>query len=594
MKPRETRIVPASVLAVLVLAGAAAGQNALVGPPIRVDAGRGTFAANETSAASLFPLGNEIVTSWNDWSESTSSSEIIRCGVGLSINGGLTWTDFVLRPPAGNRSNVEGDPYTIYDHRTGTLWAGAISFASNGGVYIARKNPGANSFLPPVMVQVSGSADKVWGAAGPLPGNPDSTRLYVAYNLGVARSNDLGSTWQTPVSLGSGLGFLPRVGPEGNVYVAFWNFNNQTFQIRRSLNGGDSYLANQTLLTRVGTWGTNDCPFIPGNFRVPPLPSIAVDPVTGVVYCVSFDSGNLVGSNRNVDLFFQRSENGGATWTSPVPLFRRTDFSRDHFWPWIEVDHSGRIHLLFYSTEAVQQNDGNTASCILDAWYAYSDDRGATWTRARLTPVSFDAMNDGLNRSTAFYGDYLGMAWGGQRVYPHYVASWPNDDPDNYVNVIVNPFTVPVSIGAFGGAPESGDVKSACQVDGNRYVVRATPALSVGAPNAGVQATFVTGVTTLSSLEVNLVGSCTASPTSSIAQFVEVFDVRTNQWEVVDGPRSPSGTDTSLTVPITGDPSRFFDAASRTIRVRVAWRAIGPLTTGTWRGRVDRLLVVAR
>ncbi|MCW5939615.1 MAG: exo-alpha-sialidase [Fimbriimonadaceae bacterium] len=573
--------------------GLASAQNVIVGSPIRVDPGRGTFAANETSSASAGPGGTEIVTSWNDWSESVGTTEIIRCGVAVSSNAGATWSDFTLRPPVNNRSSVEGDPFAVYDNRTGNVWVGAISFAGNGGVYIARKTPGVNTFDNPVMVQASGSADKVWGAAGPIPGNQNTTRMYVAYNLGVARSNDLGSTWQAPVSLGSGLGFNPRVGPEGNVYVSFWNFSNQTFQLRRSLDGGNTYLAAQTLLTRVGTWGTGDCPIIPGNFRIPALPCIAVDPVSGVVYSASSDSGNLVGSNRNCDTFFQKSTDGGATWTSPVPLFRNTTLSRDHFFPWIEVDRSGRIHMLYYSTEAVSQNDTNTASCIMDAWYAFSDDGGDTWERARLTPVSFDGMNDGLARSMAFYGDYLGVAWGGQRVYPHYVASWPNNDPDNYVNVVINPFTVATAVSTFGGLLEQGNLDSLAQVDSRRYVVRNGPAFAFGAPNAGASMEFVTGVTSLTSLSVELVGSCTASPSASIEQKIELLNVQTNQWETVDV-RAPAATDTKITVNVGGNVSRFFDSGQRLVKARIGWRQTGPTASGVWRGQIDRFLVIAR
>lgn len=589
----RARVFPTSLsLALTACVSLSVAQDVLVGPPVRTDTGRGTFAANETSAASVGATGSEIITSWNDWSESTSS-EVIRCGVGLSSNAALTWTDFTLRPPVANRSGVEGDPFTIYDNRTGNLWAGAISFASNGGVYIARKNTGANTFQPSVMIQASGSADKIWGAAGPIPGNANSTRLYAAYNHGVARSNDLGATWLPPVSLGSGLGFNPRVGPEGNVYVSFWDFSSDQFRLRRSTNGGTSYLAAQTLLTRVGSWGTGDCPIIPGNFRVPAMPCIAVDPVTGNVYSMSFDSGNLVGGNRNSDLFFQKSTNGGANWTSPVPLFRNTGLSRDHFWPWIEVDRTGRIHVLFFSTESVSQNDNNTASCIADAWYAYSDDGGTTWGRERLTPTSFNMMNDGLNRSMAFYGDYLGIAWGGQRVYPHYIASWPNADPDNYINVVINPFTAPVTISPNGGIYESGNVDSVCQTDDKRYVVRAgRPSVPRGHA-AGAEMEFVTGVQSLSSLSLDVTSSVSGTVPSILVQQLEVFNLQTQSWENVDT-RLATTTDTRVAVTIGGDVTRFFNATTRTIRARIGWRMNVAQASAVWRGRLDRFHVIAR
>jgi hypothetical protein len=69
-----------------------------VGPQIRIDVNGGTAAANETSMASSNSRPNEIVGSWNDWRQSTTS-EFSRMGVAVSNNDGATWTDFLVRPP---------------------------------------------------------------------------------------------------------------------------------------------------------------------------------------------------------------------------------------------------------------------------------------------------------------------------------------------------------------------------------------------------------------------------------------------------------------------------------------------------------------
>jgi len=195
-----------------------------VGPPIRIDVGGSTFAANETtvSASDANPL--EIIAGWNDWRRS-GSSELINAAFSLSMDGGQTWTDFLIRPPTPNQSGVEGDPMTAADPRTGTLWAGAISFSagSNSGIFVARKDPGETTFHPAVMARTSNGTDKCWMAAGPRPGLPDTTRLYVAYNEGVIWSDNMGDTWTSPVSLGSGLGFLPRIGPNGELYIVYWD-----------------------------------------------------------------------------------------------------------------------------------------------------------------------------------------------------------------------------------------------------------------------------------------------------------------------------------------------------------------------------------
>ncbi len=108
------------------LPAAAAVAAPTIGPPIRVDTAAGSAWANETTASAAEPFPDRIVTGWNDYRDTPN----IRSGFGVSFDGGQTWTDFLLRPPAGFQANVEGDPMVAHDDRTGTLWAGAISFST--------------------------------------------------------------------------------------------------------------------------------------------------------------------------------------------------------------------------------------------------------------------------------------------------------------------------------------------------------------------------------------------------------------------------------------------------------------------------------
>ncbi len=406
----------------------------VVGPQVRVDVNGGTQAANETSCASVDGRPNEIVATANDW-RASSGGEVIRMSVAVSNDFGASWTDFLLRPPGPNQSSVEGDPMTCYDPRTGTLWVGAISFAGNGGLFVAKKNPGQSTFQPSVMARATSGADKGWMAAGIIPGNPNSTRVYIAYNQGVIWSDDMGTTWNAPRSLGSGIGFLPRVGPEGELYVAYWDFGSGVM-LRRSLDGGNTFDAPIRIATRLDTWSTQDGSRFPGTFRVPPLNSLAVDPVSGVLYCVYFDTTNIVNGQRNVDLYFSKSLDKGSTWSTPRIINGDNNPPGDQFFPWLEVDRAGRIHMLFYDSRHTVQNDG-VINGMFDAYYTMSADGGATWSEYRLTPQSFNCDNDGLNRSQQFFGDYNGLGLGGDFAYPNYVSS-QNGDPDMFVHTIRN------------------------------------------------------------------------------------------------------------------------------------------------------------
>ncbi len=437
MNSTQNNAVIGSLNGLAVLLVCAAGTLAdppVVGPQVRVDANGGTQAANETSCASVDGAPGEIVATANDWRDS-NPNEIIRMSVAVSNDFGQTWTDFLLRPPAQNQSTVEGDPMTCYDPRTGTLWVGAISFAGNGGLYVARKNPGQNTFQPAVMARATSSADKCWMAAGPIPGNPNSTRVYIAYNQGVIYSSDMGNTWNTPRALGSGIGFLPRVGPEGELYVAYWDFATGVM-LRRSFDGGDTFDPAIRIATRMDTWGTQDGSRFPGNFRVPPMNSLAVDPNNGTLYCVFFDTTNIVNGQRNVDLYLTRSTDKGSTWTTPRVINMDNSPPGDQFFPWLEVDRAGRIHMVFSDSRNTVQNDGVTNG-MFDAYYAMSADGGETWSEYRLTPNSYNCNNDGLNRSQQFLGDYNGLGLGGDFAYPNYIST-QNGDTDMFVHTIQN------------------------------------------------------------------------------------------------------------------------------------------------------------
>lgn len=424
--------------AILTSSGLAVAQAPVIGPQIRIDVNGGVKAANETTMSSISPDGLEIIGGWNDWRESTTG-EIIRAGVAVSNDGGLTWTDYLLRAPSGHQSTVEGDPMTCYDSRTGTLWFGAMSWTGSGGVYVARKRPGLDTFDPAVMTYTYSGIDKGWMAAGVDPNDPNKTRVYVSYNIGNQYSTDMGLNWSSPLSLGSGIGFLPRVGPNGELYISYWDYSSGVM-LRRSFNGGVSFDPPIRIATRMDVWSTQDGSRFPGSFRVPPLNSLAVDPNNGTLYCVYFDTTERIGVNYNVDIYFTKSTDHGTSWSVPRVINTDSDVSGDQFFPWIEVDDQSRIHMLFYDSRHTVQND-NTAHGMFDAYYSYSLDGGDTWTENRLTPASFDSYNDGLDRgSSQFLGDYNGLAVGGNRVYPCYLST-QNGDSDIFTNIIEFPIS---------------------------------------------------------------------------------------------------------------------------------------------------------
>lgn len=303
MRPKAHLFTLGLILVLLPRAGWAQVEVSL--EQIKIDNG-GTAAANEISISSSNFDPNVIVAAWMDWQEGppapTIFTEKVRMGVGISTDGGSTWSDSLVRAPPGYQTNLEYDPMTAYDDRTGTFWVGAIAFAdgtvNTDTLFVARKDPGQPSFADSVKVESSAVflIDKGWMAAGPAPGNPEATRLYVAYNRGVARSSNMGATWSDPVNLGPHLGFLPRVAADGDLYVTYWDRDLKHF-LRRSTDGGASFGDPVKIVTRCDTWNpshpSSTGPTVPGKFRVPPLGYLAIDPNDETLYFVYFDTANM-------------------------------------------------------------------------------------------------------------------------------------------------------------------------------------------------------------------------------------------------------------------------------------------------------------
>lgn len=404
---------------------AVAGGQPSVGPQIRIDLGGGMSAANETTGSLSKLNPNVVIAGWNDYRDPS----FILAGFSTTIDGGKSWEDFILRPPGQFQSSIEGDPFTAFDDRTGTLWAGAISFGNNGGLYVARLNPGETKLTTPVMADIDGGVDKAWMTTGPKPFEPGTTMLYIAYNFGIIQSLNMGDSWTTPVNLGFGVGFLPRVGPDGEVYVAYWDVG-PGMMLKRSLDGGASFVT-RTIATRMDIWPTQDGSRFPGQFRVPSLCYLDVDDNTGILYAVYFDTTNIVNGNANVDLYFTKSHDKGDTWTTPVVINQDADIPGDQFFPWLEVDEKGRIHIVYLDSRNTVQDD-NVLHGMFDAYYIFSEDEGDSWNEFRLTPKSWDSALAGAGN---FIGDYVGLAAGGDRVYPIYLDT-SNGNGDIYTNVI--------------------------------------------------------------------------------------------------------------------------------------------------------------
>jgi len=460
-----------SVLTTLGLCGSTYSQGVPVIFPW-VPVNDDTLPSLETSAAASDHDDNSltVIAAWNTLVGPDSQADQ-RIGYAVSFDGFATpqWTVALLPAPIGLR---QFDPMTAFDKRTGNLWVGGITgtpasscqsdadcppgetcvlfqgigfcTTSAKGVYVARLDP-ITGILQPSVMAYTGAADKAWMAAGPKYGEPGTTRLYVAFSGGLIWSDQLGDagTWSfPPVSL-DGIVPLPRIGPNGELYVVTKAGGDLQIEVRRSLDSG----ANFTSLAVASRNQLNVDDMVAGTFIVPTFTYLAVDPIVGTLYVVHHDISNPTpGGNDNVDIFFTKSDDMGKSWTTPVVINFDSSPPGDQFFPWIEVDGFGRIHILFFDTRNMQPQDDSLEVALIDAYYMFSDDGGSNWTEFRLSEQPWESDHDGTPpqqpKSIDFIGDYLGMAVAGNRVYPMYPndaskpPNTPPGDPDIYTNVI--------------------------------------------------------------------------------------------------------------------------------------------------------------
>ncbi len=302
----------------------------------------------------------------------------------------------------------------------------------------------------------------------------------------VWRSHDAGKTWQGPAIAGpeaadsvAACGFTgtlqqssaPAIGPNGEVYVV-WQFG-PTFTpatspdadivVARSLDGGVTFdppvkVADINSLRQNPPVGYN-------RDRINDHPRIAVatsGPNSGRVYVTFYSSvapvtapvpapcpAPLTGLCRpqtltSSQVFVSYSDDQGLTWSTPVPVAPAppaTGIKR--FWPVVTVESGGNVDVIYY--ESQETSIGTTCSItvatglrrrgpavsLVDTYWAQSKDGGATWGAPVKASTATSNWCTAASNIRPNFGDYIGSAGGGDRVFPVW-ADGRNGVPDTF------------------------------------------------------------------------------------------------------------------------------------------------------------------
>jgi len=316
-------------------------------------------------------------------------------GHAATFDGGRTWVaETLFVEPT---YNWDSDPGMTVD-ASGNFFAIILSFNSTSqpnGLYVLEStNKGLTWSTPRTVINgVSNVFEDKELIACDRTTSPYRGYLYVAWARFInfstpavyfTRSTNKGFNWSTPIQISDTQGSLqwpvPAVGINGEVYVA-WVTNN-SIRFDRSTNGGTTWDTDRT----VQSVASMNRYLKGGQILTFSYPAIDADitggPYNGYIYIAYMDNG----PDGYPDLFFTRSTNGGQTWSTKVRINDDTPGNQiDQFHPWLTVDRTGCISVIFYDS----RNDPSNILC--DLYLTQSTDGGITWSpNERVSTVSFD------------------------------------------------------------------------------------------------------------------------------------------------------------------------------------------------------------
>ena len=393
-----------------------------------------------------------------------------------TFDGGKTWV-------TGNMSNegptvIGSDPVTVFDVKHGTAIHTSLNFKANANyachgdlVASVSTDGGVKWQSPSVVYNGRGCdnaptqyfADKEWIVVDNNPSSPYYGTAYLTWTVFVshklnyasspifeATSTDGGFTWSTPkVISGTNRALctlqedgidngacdestfsVPTVGPNGTVYVAFQNWQNEALNEPRELYD-DQYLVVRSA-DRGRTWskprfvvgledGTRDYPInvderqtLSGyQVRVNSAGNIVADPNNGTLSLVFSD--NRAGTHdvnhpvTNTNVYLMRSTNGGTSWSGPTVVNGSTT---DQWFPWVDVNPvNGEVGIVYndrlasnpalYNATFSRWNGGGFSTSVVSTAPSHPN-------RA----VAFQADVPSCELCSTFHGDYIGLSYG--------------------------------------------------------------------------------------------------------------------------------------------------------------------------------------
>lgn len=357
---------------------------------------------------------DNLIAAWNDYGPGQS------CGLGYSLDGGLTWTTSWLRgvTPLGGNATFDygaGDP--------------SVGFLNDGTAVLSCAAWGASKSQPSALF-ASRSTDggRTWAPAQQLTYGQNlghlqdhnmltidhyGNRVLVAYSVWngyralsyALVSSDGGTTYAGPYEIASDYtkNAVDRFdvslagAPDGTIYATtgIWQhvqeWSEQAVVVSQLRTGETKFTRSVKVRDLVPAPMT-----LPGeSWRTSMQASIGVEG-DGTVDLLTGDyvTGNL-------DIYLARSRDHGASFPASRQV-NLTNDANDQVMPWMSVRPSGRIDLVYY--------DYNRATGLMDADYGQVAAGGTTLARTVVqSGIDGDAQPPRGAGHAPFMGDYLGI-----------------------------------------------------------------------------------------------------------------------------------------------------------------------------------------
>jgi len=386
------------------------------------------------------------------------SNEIFRLPMRAysSADGGKSWSgvDLPLPPAIGtNGIDFGSDPSLAFDAKGNLYYSYIVVFFSagigNGAINgtemaVAKSTDGGKTF-PSVTYFSFSSGEDHFNDKPMITTDLKSGNVYVAWDaasggstgggIRVAASTDGAKTFTVaraddPQGPGQSIGAVPFVGTNGELFVAWNDYVQNTIEFNVSSDGGKTWGAQHTIASKTIPFDVG----IPAEFfrRALIYPACDTDRSSGAhrgrLVCSWTDAGA-----NGTDIFTSYSDNKGATWSAPTSAGDQLGVPVDRFNQWLSVDPTnGVVNVSFYDT----RNDTTGARYMTDTYLARSSD-ATTYSNVRVSNVSSNEhdCNGVFPCSSINYGnqqgDYEGIVAYGGVAHPIWTDSRrQTDDPD--------------------------------------------------------------------------------------------------------------------------------------------------------------------